>query len=43
MIAYLRNQLSIFTGDSNHVNNNFFFQHTAPTFIRNVHNNGSFL
>jgi hypothetical protein len=40
MIAYLRNQLTIFGGDSNNLNANFFFQHTAPTFIRNANNNG---
>lgn len=47
MIAYLRSQLSVLNGEASNSNNTaFFFQHTAPSYIKstglpnsvNVHN-----
>lgn len=40
MIAYLRSQLAVLNGQTS-VNTGFFFQHTAPTYLRNnnINNN----
>ena len=35
MIAYLRSQLSVLNGDGASNNTGFFFQHTAPTYVKN--------
>ena len=35
MIAYLRSQLSVLNGDPSTNNTAFFFQHTAPTYVKN--------